>query len=148
MTEYLFGIFRECWKTQYHWSFLPFWAAEPQIWFAQAEAQFAVQKIVDETKYFYVLSALDQATTSRLKDLSPTPGWSSVCSPKNCWRNKIFLCFVSPRPGNHVTIERLHHQPLSGWQIWSIESVACQNSWSQQAGTGPSPDAFPAPEWH
>ena len=46
----------------------PFWAAEPQIWFAQAEAQFALQKIADDTKYFYVLSALDQATSSQLKD--------------------------------------------------------------------------------
>ena len=42
---------------------LPFRVAEPQIWLAQAEAQFALWKIVtDNTKYFYVLSALDQAT--------------------------------------------------------------------------------------
>ena len=52
----------------------PFWAAEPQIWFAQAEAQFALRKIVaDDTTYFYVLSALDQATASRLKDFIGNP---------------------------------------------------------------------------
>ena len=52
----------------------PFWAAEPQIWFAQTEAQFALRKIVaDDTKYFYVLSALDQATASRLKDFISNP---------------------------------------------------------------------------
>ena len=52
----------------------PFWAAEPQIWFAQAEAQFALRKIAaDDTKYFYVLSALDQATASRLKDFISNP---------------------------------------------------------------------------
>ena len=52
----------------------PFWAAEPQIWFAQAEAQFALRKIVaGETKYFYVLSSLDQATASRLKDFISNP---------------------------------------------------------------------------
>ena len=46
----------------------PFWAAESHIWLAQAEAQFALSKIVaDETKYFYILSALDQVTASRLK---------------------------------------------------------------------------------
>ena len=51
-----------------------FWAAEPQIWFAQAEAQFALRKIVaDDTKYLYMLSALDQATTSWLKDFIGNP---------------------------------------------------------------------------
>ena len=52
----------------------PFWAAEPQVWFAQAEAQFTLLKIVaDDTKYFYVLSALDQATASWLKDFISNP---------------------------------------------------------------------------
>ena len=52
----------------------PFWAAEPEIWFAQAEAQFDLRKITaDDTKYFYVLSALDQATASRLKDFIRNP---------------------------------------------------------------------------
>ena len=51
-----------------------FWAAEPQIWFAQAEAQFALRKIVsDDTKYYYILSALDQSTASRLKDFIGNP---------------------------------------------------------------------------
>ena len=48
---------------------LQFWAAEPQIWFAQAESQFALRKIVsDDTKYYCILSALDQTTASCLKD--------------------------------------------------------------------------------
>ena len=47
----------------------PFWAAEPQIWFAQAEAQFALRKIVaDDAKFFYILSSIDQAIASLLKD--------------------------------------------------------------------------------
>ena len=51
-----------------------FWAAEPQIWFAQVKAQFALWKIVaDNMKYFYVLSALDQATASRLKNFISNP---------------------------------------------------------------------------
>ena len=51
-----------------------FWAAEPQIWFAQAEAQFAIRNIVsDDTKYYYILSALDQTTASRLKDFISHP---------------------------------------------------------------------------
>ena len=48
--------------------FPQFWAVEPQIWFAQAEAQFALRKIVSyDTKYYYIFSALDQTTASRLK---------------------------------------------------------------------------------
>ena len=48
---------------------LLFRAAELQIWFPQAEPQLAVRKIIaDGTKYFYVLSALDQATILNLKD--------------------------------------------------------------------------------
>ena len=41
---------------------------------AQAEAQFAIRKITaDETKYYYVLSALDQDTATRLLDLISKP---------------------------------------------------------------------------
>ena len=33
---------------------LPFWVAEPEIWIAQAEAQFVLRKVVvDDTKYFF-----------------------------------------------------------------------------------------------
>ena len=52
----------------------PFWASEPQIWFAQGEAQFALLKIfADDTKDLYVFSALDQAITSRLNDSISNP---------------------------------------------------------------------------
>ena len=51
-----------------------FWTSQPQVWFAQAEAQFAIRKITaDETKYYYVLSALDQDTATRLLDLISNP---------------------------------------------------------------------------
>ena len=51
-----------------------FWASQPEVWFAQAEAQFRLRKIeVDETKYYYVIAALDQETAARLMDL--------ICQP-------------------------------------------------------------------
>ena len=51
-----------------------FWTSQPEVWFAQAEAQFNIRKITnDETKYYYVLSALDQATATRLLDLINQP---------------------------------------------------------------------------
>ena len=41
-----------------------FWASQPQVWFEQAEAQFHIRQITaDDTKYYYVISALDQDTT-------------------------------------------------------------------------------------
>ena len=47
-----------------------FWTTNPEIWFYQAEAQFALRHVVsDETKYYYALVALDQNTAQRLLDL-------------------------------------------------------------------------------
>ena len=51
-----------------------FWTSEPHVWFAQAEAQFNIRGITaDDTKYYYVLSALDQTTATRLLDLIQRP---------------------------------------------------------------------------
>ena len=51
-----------------------FWTSQPQVWFAQAETQFQLRKITaDETMYYYVVSALDQSTTTRLLDLISAP---------------------------------------------------------------------------
>ena len=51
-----------------------FWTSQPEVWFAQAEAQFALRGITaDETKYYYVIAALDQPTATRLLDLISSP---------------------------------------------------------------------------
>ena len=51
----------------------PFWISQPRVWFQQAEAQFALRNITaDDTKYFYVVAALDQETASRLIDFLET----------------------------------------------------------------------------
>ena len=47
-----------------------FWTSQPRVWL---EAQFAIRKITaDDTKYYHVLSALDQDTATRLIS-SPPP---------------------------------------------------------------------------
>lgn len=47
-----------------------FWTGEPKAWFAQAEAQFVIRGIkTDDTKYYYLLAALDQDTAKRVVDL-------------------------------------------------------------------------------
>lgn len=51
-----------------------FWTAQPNIWFTQAEAQFHIKNVTqDITKYYYVVSALDQATASRILDILTKP---------------------------------------------------------------------------
>ena len=52
----------------------PFWADEPDIWFAQAESQFTLRSIVaEDTKFHYVVAALDGQTARRVGDLLRTP---------------------------------------------------------------------------
>ena len=51
-----------------------FWAAQPHVWFQQAEAQFTIRGVTaDQTKYAYIVAALDQDTASRLIDLLGAP---------------------------------------------------------------------------
>jgi len=51
-----------------------FWTTQPAVWFTQAEAQFHIRNITeDTTKYYHVVSALDQATASRVLDVLSSP---------------------------------------------------------------------------
>ena len=51
-----------------------FWTSTPITWFAQAEAQFIVRNITnDDTKYYYVVAALDSSTANRAKSLLVAP---------------------------------------------------------------------------
>lgn len=51
-----------------------FWTDQPEVWFAQVEAQFSLRRItLNEAKYSHILSALDQDTATRLLDLISSP---------------------------------------------------------------------------
>ena len=51
-----------------------FWSNQPDVWFSQAEAQFAIRGIVaDDTKFYHVISALDQETACRVRDICKQP---------------------------------------------------------------------------
>lgn len=51
-----------------------FWPKQPKVWFVQAEAQFNIRKITsDDTKFHYVVAALDQTTAKRIIDLLCAP---------------------------------------------------------------------------
>ncbi|XP_077270157.1 uncharacterized protein LOC143901605 [Temnothorax americanus] len=48
----------------------PFWADEPELWFAQLEGQFMLGGITqDSTKYAYVLAHIDTKHAKEIKDL-------------------------------------------------------------------------------
>ena len=51
-----------------------FWTQQPSVWFLQAEAQFHLCKITeDTTMYYYVVAALDQDTSHRVLDTISAP---------------------------------------------------------------------------
>ena len=51
-----------------------FWEGHAAVWFAQAEAQFALRRITDDaTKYYYVVAALGNSTALRVVSLLQNP---------------------------------------------------------------------------
>jgi hypothetical protein len=52
----------------------PFWADQPDVWFAQAEAQFSLAGITKEwTKFYHVISQLDHRYAAEVRDIIISP---------------------------------------------------------------------------
>ncbi|HIE74851.1 MAG TPA: hypothetical protein EYP93_01265 [Gammaproteobacteria bacterium] len=51
-----------------------FWSNKAALWFAQAEAQFGLRSITaDDTKFWYLVAALDQDSASQVEDVIKAP---------------------------------------------------------------------------
>lgn len=51
-----------------------FWKNDPVMWFAQAEAQFALANVVkDETKFYHIVAKIDQTVICHVTDLVTQP---------------------------------------------------------------------------
>lgn len=52
----------------------PFWSADPSLWFAQAEAQFATRNITTEqTKFRHIVATLAPEIATEVRDLLLQP---------------------------------------------------------------------------
>lgn len=52
----------------------PFWRQNPVLWFAQLESQFVLANVVaDETKYSYVVAALNEEMATEVQDILAAP---------------------------------------------------------------------------
>ena len=51
-----------------------FWTNQPEVWFFQAEAQFHLKKITDNTtKFYHVVAALDMEISKKIYDILSSP---------------------------------------------------------------------------
>jgi hypothetical protein len=52
----------------------PFWLKRPAVWFAQAKAHFFLQGVNSEkSKFFHIISQLDQRCAAELEDITTSP---------------------------------------------------------------------------
>ena len=105
-----------------------FWTSQLQVWFAQAKAQFEIRKITaEDTKYYYVVFALDQDTATHLLDLL-----SSLPDADKYKALKQWLLGTFDLSKRERAARLLHTMPLGN-----------SNTYGRDAGTLKKPQSLP-----
>ena len=79
--------------------FSTFWTSQPKVWFQRTKAPFALQQVAaDDTKYFYVVTVLDQDSAQRVVDLLEhlPRNRSMLLSNTGCWT--FLICQIMSEP--------------------------------------------------
>ena len=88
-----------------------FWADHPRVWLQQAEAQFALRHItLDDTKYHYIVAALDQTTALRLIDILEAPPQANKYRLYENWKTRLTDIFGLSRDSASVDEHKVHLQ--------------------------------------
>ena len=123
-----------------------FWESSASAWFAQTEAQFALREITtDAMKYYYVVSALENSTATRVASFLTNPPEEEKYKTFKTHLLKAFQLSDTERASRLFSIQGLGDNKLSelvemqrpavssGHELWPYRQTAIhqrQHLWS------------------
>ena len=94
----------------------PFWPDRPGLWFAQAEAQFALDSVTSErTKFKYVISQLEYMHAAEVEDIIVAP---PAVEPYTTLKSELVRSLSSSR--DQRVRQLLTHEEMGGLQTVPI----------------------------
>ncbi|XP_051873652.1 uncharacterized protein LOC127571378 [Pristis pectinata] len=91
-----------------------FWTLRPRLWFDQAEAQFQIRQLSsDSTRYYYVVSSLDQETAAQVEDFIQLPPDEGKYAAFKAWLIRTFSLSRQERGVRLLHLDSLGDRPPS-----------------------------------
>ena len=88
-----------------------FWADHPRVWLQQAEAPFSLRNITYDTKYHYVVAALDKSTAVRVIDILEDPPQTGKYANLKKRLTDIFSLLQRQRADRLLDVKCLRDRP-------------------------------------